>query len=103
MANIQTSIFGGYAEQMQAIIDRRLDQFKVPVFSRFLTWDAPQVDLTFADVIGRSRIEALRLWSLLHSIFQPFQHLQSIKAQRLPFVELLIFLIATENKSTNTF
>lgn len=59
MANIATSIFGGYAEEMQAIIDLRMDRFKVPFFNQYLDWGIPQVDLTFADVIGRSRIEAV--------------------------------------------
>lgn len=59
MNNISTSIFGAYSEQMQAIIDKRMDRFKVPTFSTYLDWDVPQVDLTFADVIGRSRIEAV--------------------------------------------
>ena len=59
MANIATSIFGAYSEQMQVIIDKRMDRFKVPTFSKYLDWGIPQVDLTFADVIGRSRIEAV--------------------------------------------
>lgn len=57
--NKTTSLFGGYAENMQAIIDKRMDRFKVPIFEKFLDYAPAQVELSFVDVIGKSRIEAI--------------------------------------------
>lgn len=61
MSEIVTSIFGQYGTSgaLQAIIDKRMDRFKTREFTKYLSWDTPQVDLSFADVIGRSRIEAI--------------------------------------------
>ena len=52
------SIFGDYATKLQALVDVRMDKFKVPFFQRYFGMGTPQMTLTYANIIGRSRIEA---------------------------------------------
>ena len=59
MKKLVTSIFGIYSASMQGIIDKRLDRFQVPVFDRFMDYAPRQVELSFTDVIGKSRIQAI--------------------------------------------
>lgn len=51
------SIFGAYAENLQVLIDARLDKFKTPFFPKFFDWGVPQVSLSYSTAVGRSRIE----------------------------------------------
>ena len=52
------SIFGAYAENLQSLVDTRVDKFKVPFFPRYFDFALPQMSLTYSTIIGRSRIEA---------------------------------------------
>ncbi|WP_079242597.1 major capsid protein [Chryseobacterium indologenes] len=60
MSNI-ASIFGEYAtgKALQLIIDKRMDKFKTREFSKYLSWDTPQVDLSFKDVIGKTKLDTI--------------------------------------------
>lgn len=60
MSNV-ASIFGEYAtsEGLQLIIDKRMDKFKTREFSKYLSWDTPQVDLSFKDVIGKTQLDTI--------------------------------------------
>lgn len=57
MSKIQ-SIFGGYADQMQVIIDNSKDRFRPTWYGQFFNFAPPQTQLTYTSVIGKSRIEA---------------------------------------------
>lgn len=57
MASIK-SVFGAYADKLQLMIDKRLDAFETPWFTRYFDFDTPQTSLNYVSVIGRSRIEA---------------------------------------------
>lgn len=57
MSKIQ-SIFGGYADQMQVIIDNSLSRFRPTWYSKYFNFAPPQTQLTYTSVIGKSRIEA---------------------------------------------
>lgn len=52
------SIFGTYAENLQTLVDKRLDKFKKPFYPGYFDFGIPQVTLTYATAIGRARIEA---------------------------------------------
>jgi hypothetical protein len=52
------SVFGTYAEQLQAVVDVKNDRFAPTWFGQYFDFDIPQTSLTFQSVIGRSRIEA---------------------------------------------
>ena len=52
------SIFGGYAESMQVMIDNSLDRFRPTWYSKYFTFAPPQTQLTYTSAIGKSRIEA---------------------------------------------
>jgi hypothetical protein len=58
MDNRVRSIFGSYAEQLQVLVDTNLDAFKQPLFPRYFSMGTPQMGLTYATAIGKSRIEA---------------------------------------------
>ena len=58
MENRVKSIFGSYAEQLQVLVNTNLDAFKVPVWKKFFTLGNPQMGLTYATAVGKSRIEA---------------------------------------------
>lgn len=58
MSTAVKSIFGAYADRMQLMIDRSLDQFTQPWYSRYFSFAPPQMGLTYSSAIGRSRIEA---------------------------------------------
>ncbi|MBP1165042.1 hypothetical protein JOE44_001926 [Chryseobacterium sp. PvR013] len=55
------SVFGEYATDgaLQLIIDKRMDKFKTREFTKYLTWDTPQVDLSFKDVIGSTKFDTI--------------------------------------------
>lgn len=57
MATIK-SVFGSYTDKLQMIVDKRLDAFETPWFTKYFDFDVPQMSLDFVSVIGRSRIEA---------------------------------------------
>ena len=52
------SIFGGYAEAMQVMIDNSLERFRPTWYQKYFSWAAPQTQLTYTSAIGKSRIEA---------------------------------------------
>lgn len=52
------SIFGAYAEQLQLLVDTNMDAFKGTTWPKYLDMGTPQMSLTYATAIGRSRIEA---------------------------------------------
>lgn len=52
------SIFGGYADKMQVLIDSALDRFRPTWYSRYFTFAPPQTSLTYVSAIGKSRVEA---------------------------------------------
>lgn len=52
------SIFGAYAQNMQAVIDAKLDRFAPVFYKKYFDFAPSQVALTFTSVIGASRIEA---------------------------------------------
>jgi hypothetical protein len=52
------SVFGAYAERLQALVDERALKFKPTFFQNYLDWDTAQASLTYSMAIGRSRIEA---------------------------------------------
>ena len=59
MADVRIkSIFGAYADQLQVLIDKRLDKFKKPFYPTYFDFGTPSISLNFTQVIGRSRIEA---------------------------------------------
>lgn len=58
MENRVKSIFGSYAEQLQVLVDTNLDSFKETFFPKYFSMGTPQMGLTYATVIGKSRIEA---------------------------------------------
>src|SRR5690348_7888802 len=58
---IVASLFGNLAsnQNLQAMIDNSIDAFQAEsVWRNYLDWGVPQIELTFATAIGRSRIEA---------------------------------------------
>ncbi len=58
---IVPSVFGDLAKQqnLQALIDSSLDTlYTTSIWRQYLDWGLPQMELTFATAIGRSRIEA---------------------------------------------
>lgn len=58
---IVASVFGNLAsnQNLQALIDNSIDAFQnESIWRRYLDWGLPQMELSFATVIGRSRIEA---------------------------------------------
>lgn len=57
MAKVQ-SIFGTYAEQLQAVVDNSLSLFAPTWYQKYFSWAPTQTQLTFVSVIGASRIEA---------------------------------------------
>lgn len=57
MSKVQ-SIFGSYAENMQAVIDASLDRFAPTWYQKYFDWAPAQQSLTFTSVIGASRIQA---------------------------------------------
>lgn len=57
MENRIKSIFGDYAENMQVLIDNSQEQFAQPFFPKYFNMGSPQVGLTYATAVGRSRIE----------------------------------------------
>jgi hypothetical protein len=57
MAKIQ-SVFGSYADKLQAIIDKSLSRFAPTWYENYFEVGTPQQNLTFVTVIGRARIEA---------------------------------------------
>jgi hypothetical protein len=57
MAKIQ-SVFGSYADKLQAIIDKSLDRFAPTWFENYFEFGTPQQNLTYVTVIGRARVEA---------------------------------------------
>ena len=58
MENRLKSVFGKHAERLQMIVDTNIDKFKEPFFPKYFSMANPQNGLTYATVIGRSRIEA---------------------------------------------
>ena len=52
------SVFGGYADKMQIVVNKAKDKFALPWWKAYFDWSPPQTSLTFSQVIGRSRIEA---------------------------------------------
>ena len=52
------SIFGAYSQQLQVLVDTNLEKFKAPFYNRFFQLGLPTTNLTYATVIGKSRIEA---------------------------------------------
>lgn len=52
------SIFGGYADRLQVVIDNSKSKFAPLWYPNYFSWSAPQLSLTFTSVIGRTRIEA---------------------------------------------
>lgn len=61
MAEKLESIFGDYASNasLQAIINRSLERFNKPWFTRRFRWGLQRNELTFATVLGASRIASL--------------------------------------------
>jgi hypothetical protein len=57
MAKIK-SVFGSYADKLQAVVDAGKDQFAPVWYPKFFTWGSPQLNLTYTSVLGSSRIEA---------------------------------------------
>ena len=55
------SIFGGYAEAMQVMIDNSLERFRPTWYQKYFSWAAPQTQLTYTSAIGKIRITIL-LW-----------------------------------------
>lgn len=51
------SVFGAYAEQLQVVVDTNLEAFETPAYPRFLDMGLPQMGLTYATAVGKSRIE----------------------------------------------
>lgn len=58
MAEKIKSIFGPYAENMQAMIDNSLELFKPVWWKNYFDWAPTTTSLSFSTAIGRSRIEA---------------------------------------------
>jgi hypothetical protein len=52
------SVFGAYAEQLQVLVDTRLDKFTPTFFQNYFGWGIPRTNLTYTGIIGRQRIEA---------------------------------------------
>lgn len=52
------SIFGTYAEKLQAMVDLKADAFAPLWFPKYFGWGVPSVSLTYTTAIGRSRVEA---------------------------------------------
>lgn len=52
------SVFGDAAQQLQVLIDARADKFAPTFFQQYFDWGTPQVGLSYATIIGRTRIEA---------------------------------------------
>ena len=52
------SIFGGYADRLQVVIDNSAARFAPTWYPRYFGWAPVQQSLTFVSAIGRSRIEA---------------------------------------------
>lgn len=57
MARIK-SVFGGYADKLQAVVDASKDQFAPVWYPKFFPYSTPQMSLTYSSVLGRTRIEA---------------------------------------------
>lgn len=53
-----SSIFGAYATQLQAIVDFNYAKFAPTFFQKYFRFGSPQMNLTYATAIGKSRIEA---------------------------------------------
>jgi hypothetical protein len=52
------SVFGGYADRLQIMVDSSLDKFKPTWFASRFPFGIPSTSLNFQTIIGRSRIEA---------------------------------------------
>lgn len=52
------SVFGTYADQLQVMVDSKLDTFAPLWYPRYFPMGIPSMSLTFSQAIGRSRIEA---------------------------------------------
>ncbi len=52
------SIFGDYAAELQVLVDTNLEAFAEPFYPRYFSMGTPQMGLTYATAIGRSRVEA---------------------------------------------
>jgi len=52
------SVFGAYAQNLQAVIDLANDRFKPTFYDKYFGWSPTQQTLNFTSVIGASRIEA---------------------------------------------
>lgn len=52
------SVFGPYADKLQAMIDARLDMFAPNWYPKYFTMGVPTMNLTYTSVLGASRIEA---------------------------------------------
>lgn len=57
MSKIQ-SIFGAYAQNLQAVVDAANDRFAPTWYQKYFGWAPAQQTLNFTSVIGASRIEA---------------------------------------------
>jgi hypothetical protein len=57
MATVK-SVFGKYAERLQGVVDAKKEAFATPWFSQYFDFGVKQKSVTFAQIIGRSRIEA---------------------------------------------
>jgi len=53
-----TSIFGAYAQKLQALIDARQDKFRPAIWSKYFDLGVPQMSLSYLTAIGRTRVEA---------------------------------------------
>lgn len=52
------SIFGAYAQNLQAVVDTANDRFAPTFYDKYFGWGPAQQTLSFTSVIGASRIEA---------------------------------------------
>lgn len=55
----ELSVFGGYAENMQILIDTRLEKFNQPWYTKYFEWDTPQISLDYTSVLGSAVINAV--------------------------------------------
>lgn len=72
------SVFGAYAENLQVLVDTRAEKFAPTFYQNVLDWGTPQMQLSFAMVIGRQRIEAAAS-VIAHSSAAPLRSRTSIE------------------------
>lgn len=53
---MENSIFGGYSDNLQVMIDTRMDRFVQPWYKQYFPFGIPQMSLTYTTVLGETAL-----------------------------------------------